>query len=143
MKTKLSSHTFTYQTQILTAEPDSLTELVIVKKEGSRNSAQTADSRADNVRSVEPNTEGRDQANDASVGRCPWQLLSRVVVVWRTHRGGLVPRVYTERSDRPWVVLNLCVMRRYNLGEGDLVSTSPPLFLRRATTSKTKGIDLG
>ena len=123
MKTKLSSHTFTYQTQILTAEPDSLTELVIVKKEGSRNSAQTADSRADNVRSVEPNTEGRDQANDASVGRCPWQLLSRVVVVWRTHRGGLVPRVYTERSDRPWVTLRLCVMRRYNLGDGDLVST--------------------
>ena len=122
MKTKLSSHTFTYQTQILTAEPDSLTELVIVKKEGSRNSAQTADSRADNVRSVEPNTEGRDQANDASVGRCPWQLLSRVVVVWRTHRGGLVPRVYTERSDRPWVTLNFCVMRRYNLEEGGLVS---------------------
>ena len=30
---------------------------------------------------------------------------------------------YTERSDRPWVTLKLRVMRRYNLGEGDLVST--------------------
>ena len=25
----------------------------------------------------------------ANVGRCPWQVLSCVVVVWRTHRGGL------------------------------------------------------
>ena len=59
----------------------------------------------------------------ANVGRCPWQVLSCVVVVWRTHRGGLVPRVYTERSEGLLVTLNLCVMRRYNLGEGDLVST--------------------
>ena len=56
-------------------------------------------------------------------GGRPGQVLSCVVVVWSTHRGGLVPRVYTERSDRPWVTLNLCALRRYNLGEGDLVST--------------------
>ena len=37
-----------------------------------------------------------------------------------------VPRVFTERSEVPLVTLNLCVMRRYNLGEGDLVSTSSP-----------------
>ena len=29
-----------------------------------------------------------------------------------------------ERSERPPVTLNLCVMRRYDLGEGDLVSTA-------------------
>ena len=34
-----------------------------------------------------------------------------------------VPRVFTGRSEVPLVTLNLCVMRRYNLGEGDLVST--------------------
>ena len=34
-----------------------------------------------------------------------------------------VPRVFTERSEVPLVTLNLCVMRRYHLGEGDLVST--------------------
>ena len=36
-----------------------------------------------------------------------------------------VPRVYTERNG-PLATLNLCVMRmrRYNLGEGDLASTS-------------------
>ena len=33
-----------------------------------------------------------------------------------------VPRVFTERSEVPLVTLNLCLMRRYNLGEGDLVS---------------------
>ena len=31
------------------------------------------------------------------------------------------------------MTLNLSVMRRYNLGEGDLVSISPPSFSRRAT----------
>ena len=42
----------------------------------------------------------RDQPDDANLGRCPWQVPSWVVVVWRTHRGGPVPRVYTEeRSD--------------------------------------------
>ena len=34
-----------------------------------------------------------------------------------------VPRVFTERTEVSLVTLNLCVMRRYNLGEGDLVST--------------------
>ena len=68
------------------------------------------------------NTDERDQAVDANVGRCLGQVLSCVVVVWKTHRGGSVPRVYTERSDRPWVTLNLCMIRRYNLGEGDLAS---------------------
>ena len=59
--------------------------------------------------------------NARYVGRCPWQVLSSVVVVWRAHRGGLVPRVYTERSDRLRMTLNLCVMMRpYYLGEGDL-----------------------
>ena len=43
--------------------------------------------------------------------------------MWRTHRGRSVPRIYTQRSDRPWVTLNLCVMRRYNVGERDLVPT--------------------
>ena len=32
-----------------------------------------------------------------------------------------VLRVSTERSEVPLVTLNLCVMRRYNLGQGDLV----------------------
>ena len=39
-------------------------------------------------------------------GRC-----SLVVWLWcggHTERGESVPRVYTERSDRPWVTLNLC-----------------------------------
>ena len=63
---------------------------------------------------------------------CPWFLptmpmrggaagrFSLVVwLLWRTHRGGLVPRVHKERSDRPFgVTLNLCAMRRYYLGEG-------------------------
>ena len=62
------------------------------------------------------------------MGRSPWQVLSCVVVVWRTHRGGLVPWVFTERSEVPLVTLNLCVMRRYNLGEGDLVSTVGPII---------------
>ena len=35
-----------------------------------------------------------------------------------------VPQVFTERSEVPLVTLDLCVMRRYNLGEGDLVSTA-------------------
>ena len=51
---------------------------------------------------------------------------SSLVWLWwaeRTHRGGSVPRVLTERSEVPLVTLNLCVMRRYNLGVGDLVST--------------------
>ena len=35
-----------------------------------------------------------------------------------------VPRVFTERNEVPLVTLNYkYVMRRYNLGEGDLVST--------------------
>ena len=76
------------------------------------------------------NTDGRDQADDANVGRYLWQVLSCMVVVWRTHRGGSVPRVYTERSGRPWVTLKLCVMRRYNLGGGDLVSTYNPYTSR-------------
>ena len=38
-----------------------------------------------------------------------------------------VPRVFTERSEVPLVTLNLCVMRRYNLGEGDLVFTLPSI----------------
>ena len=53
-----------------------------------------------------------------------------------------MPRVFTERSEVPLVTLNLCVMRRYNLGEGHLVSTSPLSFLRRATARlKCKGVD--
>ena len=77
-------------------------------------------------------------------GRCSWQVLSCVLVVWRTYRRG------SERSVRPWVpttpiwggadgrsslawlwcgghtevgrdrtrlTLNLCVTRGYNLGE--------------------------
>ena len=59
-------------------------------------------------------------------GGRPGQVLY-CVVAWSTHRGGLVPQVYTERNDRPWVTLNLCVMRRYKQGEGGLVFTK--LFL--------------
>ena len=52
-----------------------------------------------------------------------WQNVSTAVslesLAWlwcvHTHIGGLVPRLYTQRSDRPWVTLNLCVMRPYNL----------------------------
>ena len=65
-----------------------------------------------------------DPTDDANVGLWP-RAGSRALVVWRTHGGGSVPRVYTERSDRPWVALNLSVivMGRYNLGEGGLAST--------------------
>ena len=47
--------------------------------------------------------------------------------MWRTHRGGAISRVVnTERSPgRPLVTLNLCVMRRYYIGEGDLVHIIP------------------
>ena len=34
-----------------------------------------------------------------------------------------MPRIYTERSGRPWGALKLCIVRRYSLREGDLVST--------------------
>ena len=34
-----------------------------------------------------------------------------------------MPQVFTERSEVPLVTLNLCVMRRYNLGEGEVLST--------------------
>ena len=64
-----------------------------------------------------------------------WEVSYRIKFVWggapgwfslvwlwcggRTHRGGSMPRVYTERSDRPWVTLNLCVIRLYSLqGKG-------------------------
>ena len=40
------------------------------------------------------------------VGRSPRQVLSCVVGVWTTHRGGWVPRVFTERSEGPVVTLN-------------------------------------
>ena len=42
-----------------------------------------------------------------------------------------VPRVFTERSGVPLVTLNLCVMRWYNLGEGDLVSTVRTIPMNR------------
>ena len=63
-------------------------------------------------------------AGDDNVGRCPCRVLPCVVMVWRTRRGGSVPRVFTEGSEVSLVTLNLCVMRRYNVGEGDRVSTS-------------------
>ena len=73
-------------------------------------------------------------------GGHPGQVLSGVILVWSTHRGGMVPRVYTERSDRPWVTLNLCVMRRYCLGEGDLVSTKKMIKRKnRGKHGKKKG----
>ena len=62
-------------------------------------------------------------AVDANVGRSPGQVLSHVVVVWGTHRGGLVSRVFGERSEAPMLTLNLWVIRRYYPGEGGLVST--------------------
>ena len=77
----------------------------------------------------------REWFTSSIVGQCSCQVLSCVVVVWRTHRGGLVPRVYTERSDRPWVTLSLCVMimRRYILGEGGLVPTHTASSYRIST----------
>ena len=70
---------------------------------------------------------GRCPADDASVGTPVWGgAPGRFSLVWLWCGGyGSVPRVCTERSGRPWVTLNLCVMRmrRYHyLGEGDLVS---------------------
>ena len=47
-------------------------------------------------------------------------------------RGGAPGRHGTE-SGGPLVTLNLCVMRRCYVGEGGLLSTSPPSFLSRAT----------
>lgn len=57
-----------------------------------------------------------------------------MVVMWSTHRGLSVPRVYdTDRSDTPCgVTLNLRVIRRYYLGEEDLVSTVYTFVLRSA-----------
>lgn len=40
--------------------------------------------------------------------------------VWRTHRGGLVSWVITELS---LATFNLCVIRRYYLSQGGMVST--------------------
>ena len=54
-------------------------------------------------------------------------VLSGVGMMWITHRGGLVPGVYTEWSEGPLVTLNLCVviMGLYlSTGEGDLVPTN-------------------
>ena len=65
----------------------------------------------------------RNVSKAVSVGWSPGQVLPCVVVVWRSHRGRSVPGVFTERSGGPLVTLNFCVMRRYKLGEGDLVST--------------------
>ena len=39
-----------------------------------------------------------------------------------------MPRVFTERGEVPLVTVNLCVMRRYNLGEWDLVFTYAVLY---------------
>ena len=43
-------------------------------------------------------------------GDAPGRFLSCVVVVWSTHRAGWVPRVYTERSGKPWVVVVVVVV---------------------------------
>ena len=32
--------------------------------------------------------------------------------------------MWSEQSERPWIALNLCIKRRYDLGQGDLVSTT-------------------
>ena len=40
-----------------------------------------------------------------------------------------VLRVFTERSEVPLVTLNLCIMRRYNLGEGTWYPQLSDLFL--------------
>ena len=62
--------------------------------------------------------------NSGSVGRRPWQVLSCGCGVEDRHTEvRSVPGVFTERSEVPLVTFNLCVMRRYNLGERDLVST--------------------
>ena len=62
-------------------------------------------------------------AVDANAGLCLYQILSCVVTVWRTRRGGSVPRFSTERSLEPLMTLNVCVLMRYCLGEGGVVST--------------------
>ena len=58
--------------------------------------------------------------------------LGRFCLVWLWCGGHIeVGRYIGSRRNgvpRPWVTLNLCVMRRYNLGERDLVSTSPHLY---------------
>ena len=62
------------------------------------------------------------------MGRSPWQVLSCVVVVWRTHRGQVGA---SGLHGTDLVTLNLCVMRRYNLGEGDLVSTYIWIYIKQ------------
>ena len=46
-----------------------------------------------------------------------------MVVLWRTRRGGSGPRVSTEHSLGPLVILDLYAMRQHYLREGGLVST--------------------
>ena len=78
----------------------------------------------------------------AYVGRNPGQVISHVVVLWRTHRGGLVSRVLGERSESPILTLNLCVRRRYYLGEGDLVSTLTFSLLLHHKSSLGRGLSV-
>ena len=74
------------------------------------------------------------QASTQNTWRAPgWFFLVWLWCGGHTEVGRCLARVFTERSEVPLVTLNLCVMRRYNLGEDDLVPHHPPLFLRRAT----------
>ena len=79
-------------------------------------------------------------------GRRPGQVLSGVVVVLSTHRGGLVPRVYTERSDRASLgdydlVCNEEVLSR---GRGRGVHITPLFFFETCDCMpKAKSFDLG
>ena len=99
---------------------------------GNFNSARESALRAVGL-ALRTNTKGKGQARrrqSPSRGRqCGADAADRVsgvVVVWRRQGGGSVPQVYTERSGRPWVTLNFCVLRRYDLEEGDLVSIFRP-----------------
>ena len=62
-----------------------------------------------------------------------------------TEEGGSAPRVYAERSDKTLgATLNLCIMRRHDLGEGDFVSTyiqttPPPAAVTAKQPPQPKG----
>ena len=56
-------------------------------------------------------------------GGRPRQVLSGVVVVWSTHRGGLIPPVYTERSDKTLGGLEFACNEAVLSRGRDLVST--------------------
>ena len=72
------------------------------------------------------------------MGRSPSQVLSRVVVAWRTHpEVRSVPRVFTERSEVTLVTLNVCNEAVLSWGRGPGIHITP-LFFEACKTARLK-----